>query len=47
MKKILLFIFIYSFSFGALEDYNVGTWNLQGSSAATESKWNVSIRQLI
>ncbi|MCV3450925.1 cytolethal distending toxin subunit B family protein [Campylobacter lari] len=47
MKKILLFIFIYSFSFGALEDYNVGTWNLQGSSAATESKWNVSIRQLV
>lgn len=30
-----------------LEDFRVSTWNLQGSSANTESKWNVSVRQLI
>ncbi|RIY32865.1 cytolethal distending toxin subunit CdtB [Psittacicella hinzii] len=30
-----------------LEDYRVATWNLQGSSAANENKWNVSVRQLI
>lgn len=30
-----------------LEDFKVATWNLQGSSAANENKWNVSIRQLI
>ncbi|RKO64734.1 cytolethal distending toxin subunit CdtB [Campylobacter sp. P255] len=48
MKKIILsFIFSASLVFGALDDYNVGTWNLQGSSAATESKWNISIRQLV
>ncbi|CAM4074014.1 cytolethal distending toxin subunit B family protein [Campylobacter armoricus] len=47
MKKILYLILSASLVFGALEDYNVGTWNLQGSSAATESKWNISVRQLI
>lgn len=30
-----------------LEDFKVATWNLQGSSAANENKWNVSVRQLI
>ncbi len=48
MKKIILsFIFSVSLAFSALDDYNVGTWNLQGSSASTESKWNISIRQLV
>ncbi|EPR4192296.1 cytolethal distending toxin subunit B family protein [Campylobacter jejuni] len=47
MKKIFLLVFSINLLFGALEDYNVGTWNLQGSSAATESKWNISIRQLV
>ncbi|EAK1935985.1 cytolethal distending toxin subunit B family protein [Campylobacter jejuni] len=48
MKKIILsFVFNASLAFGALDNYNVGTWNLQGSSAATESKWNISIRQLV
>ena len=47
MKK-LLFLFSFVYCFGALEDFNVGTWNLQGSSAAsTESKWTISIRQLV
>lgn len=30
-----------------LEQYKVATWNLQGSSAANESKWNINVRQLI
>lgn len=48
MKRFLIFpILISSLLFGALEDYKSGTWNLQGSSAATESKWSVSVRQLI
>ncbi|EFP2895341.1 cytolethal distending toxin subunit B family protein, partial [Campylobacter jejuni] len=47
MKKILLIILSINLSFASLEDYNAGTWNLQGSSASTESKWNISIRQLV
>lgn len=30
-----------------LEQYNVATWNLQGSSASNESKWNINVRQLL
>lgn len=30
-----------------ISDYKVMTWNLQGSSAAGESKWNISVRQLV
>lgn len=30
-----------------LNDYKVVTWNLQGSSSRTESKWDINIRQLI
>ena len=48
MMKILLCLLIsFSFALANLEDYRVSTWNLQGSSANTESKWNVSVRQLI
>ncbi|MFY4690799.1 cytolethal distending toxin subunit B family protein [Campylobacter jejuni] len=48
MKKIVLLLFFnIGLLFANLDDYNVGTWNLQGSSATTESKWNISIRQLI
>ncbi|AJC86828.1 cytolethal distending toxin subunit B family protein [Campylobacter sp. RM16704] len=47
MKIILFLIFSIKLVFGALENYNAGTWNLQGSSASTESKWNISIRQLV
>lgn len=48
MKKILCFLMLcFSFVFANLQDYRVSTWNLQGSSANTESKWNVSVRQLI
>lgn len=34
-------------SWANLEDYSVATWNLQGSSATNESKWNISVRQLV
>lgn len=48
MKKItLLLMMLTSYVFANIEDFNIGTWNLQGSSASTESKWNVSVRQLI
>ena len=30
-----------------MEDFRLGTWNLQGSSSSTENKWQVSVRQLI
>lgn len=30
-----------------LEDFKTATWNLQGSSAANENKWNISVRQLM
>lgn len=47
MKQLLLYLITCSFAFAAIEDYKVATWNLQGSSANTESKWSVSVRQLI
>lgn len=48
MKKLIwMSIFSINLLFGALEDYKIGTWNLQGASAATESKWSISVRQLI
>lgn len=46
MKKLFLLL-ISILAFAKVDDFNVATWNLQGSSAATESKWNVSVRQLI
>lgn len=47
MKKIIFLILSFNLLFGVLENYNSGTWNLQGASASTESKWNISIRQLV
>lgn len=48
MRKIILILFSFIYAFAGFENYNIGTWNLQGSSAAsTESKWTISIRQLI
>lgn len=43
----IIFLIVISPLFANIEDFKIGTWNLQGSSASTESKWNVSIRQLI
>ncbi|EDO9794192.1 cytolethal distending toxin subunit B family protein [Campylobacter fetus] len=48
MKKfIILALLSARLSFAAIEDYKIATWNMQGSSASTESKWNVNVRQLI
>ncbi|CUU68669.1 cytolethal distending toxin [Campylobacter hyointestinalis] len=48
MKKFLIVLLLcFSTLLANIEDYSIATWNMQGSSAATESKWNVNIRQLI
>ncbi|EBP3475378.1 cytolethal distending toxin subunit B family protein, partial [Salmonella enterica subsp. arizonae] len=53
MKKnffhlLIMIICTYiSFACANISDYRVMTWNLQGSSASTESKWNVNVRQLL
>ena len=48
MRKIsILLLFSLSIALAKPEDYKLATWNLQGSSAATESNWNISIRQII
>lgn len=48
MKKLLcLCCFCVSCLFGNIDDFKIATWNLQGSSANTESKWSVSVRQLV
>ncbi|MCI5969418.1 cytolethal distending toxin subunit B family protein [Helicobacter sp.] len=47
MRMIVLMFLSFTLLLGKIEDYVVGTWNLQGSSASTENKWNVSVRQLI
>lgn len=47
MKKIICLFLSFNLAFANLENFNVDTWNLQGSSAATESKWSVSVRQLV
>lgn len=47
MKAFISILFIISACFGAIQDYNISTWNMQGSSASTESKWNINVRQII
>lgn len=48
LRTILLIILISpSTLLAALTDYKIATWNLQGASALTESKWNINVRQLI
>lgn len=47
MKILLCILMSFSLALANIEDYRVSTWNLQGSLANTESKWNVSVRQLI
>ncbi|MEM5373340.1 cytolethal distending toxin subunit B family protein [Paraburkholderia azotifigens] len=51
MKVWIIFTFLAVYcannSFAAINDRRVVTWNLQGSSASTESKWNVNIRHLL
>ncbi len=38
MKKIICLFLSFNLTFANLENFNVGTWNLQGSSAATKSE---------
>ncbi len=47
MRNVIMIIFIATLGFAKPEDYKIATWNLQGSSAITESKWNISVRQII
>lgn len=48
IKKILFLMSLYvTLSHANVEDFRIGTWNLQGSSSSTENKWQVSVRQLI
>ncbi|WP_104722670.1 cytolethal distending toxin subunit B family protein [Helicobacter mesocricetorum] len=47
MRILWCFLVSVGVMFANIEDYRVSTWNLQGSLANTESKWNVSVRQLI
>lgn len=43
----LLFSLISLSSWATFDQYKIATWNLQGSSAANESKWNINVRQLV
>ncbi|EAB5054851.1 cytolethal distending toxin subunit B family protein [Salmonella enterica] len=53
MKKNFFYLLIMlicsyiTFACANISDYRVMTWNLQGSSASTENKWNVNVRQLL
>ena len=48
MKKLLFLLMILpGISFADLSDFKVATWNLQGSNAPTENKWNTHVRQLV
>ncbi|MEX3937705.1 cytolethal distending toxin subunit B family protein [Paraburkholderia phymatum] len=44
---ILLIIYFPGNAWTAVNDRRVVTWNLQGSSASTESKWNSNIRTVL
>lgn len=51
-KSISLFLLCFLYCIGLvnaapLSDFRIATWNLQGSSASNESKWNINVRQLI
>ncbi|KEA45884.1 cytolethal distending toxin subunit B family protein [Campylobacter mucosalis] len=48
MSKIIFTIsLLTAICFAKPDDYKLATWNLQGSSATTENKWNVSVRQIV
>jgi len=44
---LFLFWVLPNISHANLNDKNVVSWNLQGSSASTESKWNANIRTML
>lgn len=47
MLRILLISLFASILCAGIENYQTGTWNLQGSSASSESKWNINVRQIV
>ncbi len=47
IKAICAWLCVVGVAFGAIDDFKTASWNLQGSSATSESKWSVSVRQLI
>ena len=47
IKAICAWFCVVGVAFGAIDDFKTASWNLQGSSATSESKWSVSVRQLI
>ncbi|KEA45709.1 cytolethal distending toxin subunit CdtB [Campylobacter mucosalis] len=48
MKKLIILLALFSTTlvFGAIDDFKTATWNMQGSSASSEAKWSVSVRQM-
>ncbi len=47
IKAICAWLCVIGVAFGAIDDFKTASWSLQGSSATSESKWSVSVRQLI
>lgn len=47
MIRILIISLFASILWAGIEDMKTGTWNLQGSSASSEAKWNVNVRQMV
>lgn len=45
-KFFLILGFSFTLSHAVIDDFKTATWNMQGSSASSEAKWSVSIRQM-
>lgn len=45
-KFFLILSFSFTLSHAVIDDFKTATWNMQGSSASSEAKWSVSIRQM-
>lgn len=45
-KLLLMLSFSFTLSHAVIDDFKTATWNMQGSSASSEAKWSVSIRQM-
>jgi cytolethal distending toxin subunit B len=45
-KLLLILGFSFTLSHAVIDDFKTATWNMQGSSASSEAKWSVSIRQM-
>lgn len=45
-KLFLILGFSFTLSHAVIDDFKTATWNMQGSSASSEAKWSVSIRQM-